>query len=127
MDSRTEAPESEVELSLVAVPSTYVPVESPSTVLSVLSDDVCRSLLGVADEPLTAKELAAECDMSSSTVYRKLDALARTPLVDATVRPRLHGKHPQQYRRRFDAVRIRVPPGRATDVEVSLVPRPPRE
>lgn len=51
-------------------------------VLAVLSDADCRTILAVADDdPLDAREIAARCDLSSSTTYRKLDRLVEAGLL----------------------------------------------
>jgi DNA-binding transcriptional ArsR family regulator len=58
-------------------------------VLEVLSDDCSRTILSALTEPLTATELAEQCDIPSSTVYRKLDTLTAAGLVEerVTVKP----------------------------------------
>lgn len=131
MESR-ERPRSETDAwPVLAHPTTKRIFEGYDDVLSVLSDDASRSLLCATDEPSTAKELSGECDLPLSTVYRKLEYLASTPLIEETTRPRLHGKHPQQYHRTFQTLVVRVPAHRCVDVslvprsvDVSLVPRP---
>jgi len=92
--------------------------EQRATVLSVLNDDACRAILSAADAPLTAKELARSCDLPLSTVYRKLERIVSTPLMEETTRVRLHGKHPQQFQRRTDRVVVRIPSDHPFDVEV---------
>ncbi|MFB6165660.1 MAG: helix-turn-helix domain-containing protein [Haloarculaceae archaeon] len=85
-----------------------VAADADPTVVDALGDPTCRALLRAADTPETAKELAVDCDLPLSTVYRKLDLLADTPLVEQSTRPRLRGKHPSQYRRAVDTVRVDV-------------------
>jgi len=104
----------------------WTAVSSPGeceTILSILSDEACRAILLAADTPRTAKELAESCDLPISTVYRKLDRIEATPLLEETTRVRLYGKHPQQYERRGDRVQLRLPPDHRFDVDVTVRPR----
>lgn len=123
MEFRSERARSETEAWPISPTTTGRLVDCHDEVLSVLTDDASRSLLCATDEPSTASELADECDVPLSTVYRKLESMANTPLLEETTRPRLHGKHPQQYHRKFQSIVVRVPTYRSFDVEVSLVPR----
>jgi predicted DNA-binding transcriptional regulator YafY len=50
-------------------------------VLDVLEDTDCRTLLRETAQPMTAKELIEACDISESTMYRKLDRLSKATLV----------------------------------------------
>ena len=50
-------------------------------VLTVLDDPDCRTILREAAHPMTARELTEACDISSSTIYRKLDQLSDTTLL----------------------------------------------
>lgn len=56
---------------------------SPSMepLLNALSVETNRMILSALDEPMTAAELVEECEISSSTVYRKLDMLGKVGLV----------------------------------------------
>lgn len=113
--------------SSTAVTTPTVPVADAESVLAALSDEAAHSMLCVADEPRTAKELADECDIPLSTVYRKLDRLVTTALIEETTRARVRGKHPQQYRRRFETLRVHVSPRRSSGLAVSMIPRPVEE
>jgi predicted transcriptional regulator len=97
-------------------------VETCSAILAALGDEDCRSIICAADEPLTARELARTCDIPLSTVYRKLEQLENTPLLESTTRARLRGKHPQQYQRPTDHVQIDIdmPAPCNFDVDVSV-------
>ena len=55
--------------------------QSVEQLFSVLSDKKNREILSALNEPKTATELTEECDMATSTVYRKLDELSNTELV----------------------------------------------
>jgi|AntRauMinimDraft_3_1070383.scaffolds.fasta_scaffold00363_2 DNA-binding transcriptional ArsR family regulator len=53
-------------------------------ILDVLSDEyACRILCALDEEPLSADDLVAECDMSRPTVYRRLDDLTGVGIVDS--------------------------------------------
>ncbi|MFB6200950.1 MAG: helix-turn-helix domain-containing protein [Halorhabdus sp.] len=50
-------------------------------VLDALDDPDCRAILRNTAEPMTANELIDVCDISKSTLYRKLDLLSSASLV----------------------------------------------
>ena len=50
-------------------------------VLQSLEDDKCRAILTALPEPKSATDLCTECDLASSTVYRKLERLRDAGLV----------------------------------------------
>lgn len=78
-----------------------------SEVLEVFADPLNRAILRrISDRPMTAAELTETTGTPHSTMYRKLDQLIDTPLVEATYRLKRDGKHPRQYRCLFDAVQI---------------------
>ncbi|MFB6135338.1 MAG: ArsR/SmtB family transcription factor [Halobacteriaceae archaeon] len=63
------------------------PTADAQTVLDALRDATCREILRLtAAEPRSASDLAAACDRSRSTVYRKLDLLAEADLIRERVR-----------------------------------------
>ena len=78
----------------------------PEEVLEQLSDPGCRAILAATGRPRTAAELSEGCDMPTSTVYRKLDWLGDTGLLEETRRLRDHGNHPVQYRRQVEDLRL---------------------
>ncbi len=49
--------------------------------LDALSDETNRRILCTLTKPRTATDVAEDCDIPSSTVYRKLDVLKRAGLV----------------------------------------------
>lgn len=56
-----------------------VPVE----VLDLLGDEVARAILTASrQEAMTAEELAAVCDVSTTTVYRRLNSLMAVGLME---------------------------------------------
>ncbi|MFB6073874.1 MAG: helix-turn-helix domain-containing protein [Haloarculaceae archaeon] len=124
MNSESHVPNESGGSPLIGgVPTIPRPVENEQAILELLADGTARSILCAVDEPMTAKELAADCELPLSTVYRKLEELSATPLLRETTRVRECGKHPQQFQRRFDALQVDVPVGSRTGVVVSIRPR----
>ncbi|MFC3959262.1 winged helix-turn-helix domain-containing protein [Halovivax cerinus] len=79
----------------------------PAT-LSALDDSTCREILEALDEPTSAEGLGEACDLSASTVYRKLDRLRRAGLVERrhVIRPDL--SQTTRYAVTFDELAIGV-------------------
>ena len=70
-------------------------------ILSLLADDYVQSILDalrVAPKPAT--EIADDCEMSTVTVYRRLDRLETVGLVTATTQVAADGNHRATYRAR---------------------------
>ena len=92
----------------------------PKDVLSALDDDGCRRILeATTDEALTATELATQCDIPTSTAYRKVEQLTEANLVEERVRINTSGKHATEYSRSFEDVVVSV--GDAGSVEIEMV------
>ncbi|GGL42313.1 transcriptional regulator [Halarchaeum grantii] len=92
---------------------------SPREVTAALDDADCRAMLAALEEAKTARELREECDVPSSTAYRKLDRLSDAGLV--TERVTLDDGYQQvtRYVRAFDAVRLSADAdGFSVDIEV---------
>ena len=88
-------------------------------VLDALDDPDCRVILKETAQPMTAKELIETCDISESTVYRKLTLLSTATLVRE-----LHGVHPERgritrYQRDLDSLNISITEDDQFDVAVS--------
>lgn len=98
------------------------PVEDdvdPQAVLSALDDDGCRAILeATTDEALTATELAEQCEIPTSTAYRKVEKLTDADLVEERVRINTSGKHATEYRKSFHDVVVSV--GDTGGVEIEL-------
>ena len=93
------------------------------TVLRSLEDDNCRAILRVLDRPKSASELCEACDLSSSTVYRKLELLRDAALVREYTDVRSDGPNVTRYERDFTDVSIAI-----TDDEFTMsVARPERD
>lgn len=78
-------------------------------ILTAISDPGCRAILQItSDRALTATELSEALDLPLSTVYRKLNRLTNTSLLEKTHRLGFDGKHPSQYRCTVDRIHIKL-------------------
>ncbi|ELY49759.1 winged helix-turn-helix domain-containing protein [Natronorubrum bangense] len=69
------------------------------TIGGVLEDSVARSILVHArTESLSANALADRCDVSTVTIYRRLETLREHDLVVASTVPERDGNHYKVYR-----------------------------
>ncbi|MFP8958396.1 helix-turn-helix domain-containing protein [Natrialbaceae archaeon A-CW3] len=75
-------------------------------VLTALSDPACRTLLAELREPLTAQDLDERCDLSTSSVYRKLDLLTESGLVEKRVTLTPDYTHTTEYRLAFEELTL---------------------
>lgn len=79
--------------------------DAVQALLDALKDADCRRILeATADATLSAKEVAAACDLPLSTVYRKLERLTTARLVEEGVRFDGPGKHASEYARLVEDV-----------------------
>lgn len=93
---------------------------SPTEVFALLDDDYARALLAATSHrPMTATELSNDCDMSLSTVYRRLDALEDCGLVAARTQLADDGHHADVYEAQMDALTVRLTDG-TFDVTLSV-------
>jgi len=88
---------------------TVTATESVQGVLDALDDEECRAILeATTQESLTAGEIADECDLPSSTAYRKIDLLDDADLLTEELRIRRSGKHVSEYACAIDDVTLSV-------------------
>ncbi|WP_435361117.1 ArsR/SmtB family transcription factor [Haloarchaeobius sp. DFWS5] len=70
----------------------------PADLLALLHDEYARSiLLSTSAQPMSASELSETCDMSRSTVYRRVDDLSDHGLLRSYTRPDPEGHHHTVY------------------------------
>ncbi|WP_148413952.1 helix-turn-helix domain-containing protein [Haloferax sp. KTX1] len=76
------------ESAAAATDETDIPPESSDDdLLDALGDDVSRGVLLACNRaPMTAEELAESCEVSESTIYRRLETLSGLGLVERTQR-----------------------------------------
>lgn len=92
-------------------------------VLDALDDRVCRTIIRHLETPMTASEIADECDVPVSTTYRKLDLLSEASLLAEQTEVRADGHHTTRYRPAFAAMWIALDADREFEVRIA---RPPR-
>lgn len=95
---------------------------SLQAVLDALGDPDCRDIITEASEPMTANELSETCNISQSTVYRKLNRLSEASLVREQVEINPDGGRVTRYRRNLDDLTISVD----DDQFEFVISRPPR-
>jgi len=84
----------------------------PADVFALLHDEYARSLLAATShEPMTAPALRDQCEMSLSTVYRRLEELERCGLVRTEVIPDSDGDHRKEYEAALDELLVSLDDG----------------
>lgn len=102
--------------------------EAPvSAVLASLDDEKCRAVLAALREPKSATELQGECDLASSTVYRKLEQLRESALVREYTEVRRDGPNATLYERDFTDISISIDDEEAFRVAIERPDREPEE
>lgn len=72
--------------------------DTPDQVLALLDDPGAQSILSItASGPYSVSELVARCDLSTATVYRKVNALVDTGLLEKRIRIRSRGRNASEY------------------------------
>jgi predicted transcriptional regulator len=98
-------------------------------IVDLLGDEHVRSILAATSaEPLSAKELSDHCDVSVSSIYRRVERLDGADLLQERTRPRSDGHHETVYVARLDRFELTVRDGdvdweldrRSTDVADEL-------
>lgn len=83
-----------------------------ATVVDLLDDEHVRSILAATSaEPLSASELSECCDVSPSSIYRRVERLTEADLLDDRTRPRSDGHHETVYVAALDRFELRVSDG----------------
>jgi response regulator of citrate/malate metabolism len=88
-------------------------------VFDALNDPDCRTIIRMADEPMTASELADACDRPISTMYRKVELLVEASLLESSLRLGTGGKHPQQYERPFNDFSVSISEDGSFEIGIS--------
>jgi len=79
--------------------------------LDVLGDECARTILVAASEgPQTAKELTALTDCSSATVYRRINNLLESGLIEECVRFEADSTHTTAYQATADTLHVSIGP-----------------
>jgi DNA-binding transcriptional ArsR family regulator len=95
--------------------------DSFATLFQVFADEYSRSILLAADEePRTAKDLSELCDVSLTTVYRRLSTLQEHDLVTVHSTIGSGGEHKQLFETTIEAFHVEISEG---DLELSVETR----
>lgn len=100
--------------------ATFVSEESDiETIAAALEDECARCILVRAyNRPMSARDLAEQCDVSEPTVYRRLESLRTQDLVVERTQPDERGHHYKEYRTNVDQLTVEVS-GSGVDVAVN--------
>ena len=81
--------------------------QSIEEILDTIGDQHARRVLAaISREPQSAKELAAECDMSLPTIYRRIEMLTEYELVKDRTLVADDGNHYKVYESNFESTVI---------------------
>lgn len=83
-----------------------------ATLVDVLDDECARTILAATStEPMSASELSDVCDVSESTIYRRVDRLDDATLLAQRTRPRADGHHETVYVATLDRFEVELRDG----------------
>ena len=83
-----------------------------ATVVALLDDGQVRSILeATSDEPRSVNELSERCDVSPSTIYRRVERMTSARLLGERTRPRADGHHETVYYATLDRLEISLEDG----------------
>ncbi|OIB58203.1 winged helix-turn-helix domain-containing protein [Natrialba sp. SSL1] len=99
------------------------PIGSESTpsaaeICAALDDPDCREIIRNLEEPMTASELTNRCEIPQSTLYRKLELLTDSTLLEETTEIRRDGHHASKYAVAFDEISIGLDEDRSLAVQI---------
>jgi len=99
------------------------PIASESTpsaeeICSALDDPDCREIIRNLDEPMTASELTKRCEIPQSTLYRKLELLTDSTLLEESTEIRQDGHHASKYAIAFDEITLGLDEDRSLAVQI---------
>ena len=88
-------------------------------VLDALDDPDCRRIIRQLDEPMTASEISTQCDIPTSTTYRKLEQLTDASILSEGTTIRSDGHHASAYAVAFEEVTVFLDDERRFEVSIS--------
>lgn len=99
------------------------PIASESTppaeeICAALDDPDCREIIRNLEEPMTASELTAACEIPQSTLYRKLEVLTDATLLEESTEIRQDGHHASKYAVAFNEITIVLDDNRSLAVQI---------
>jgi len=97
---------------------------SAEEICSALDDPDCREIIRKLEEPMTASELSKRCEIPQSTLYRKLELLTESTLLEESTEIRQDGHHASKV---LGCVRREITLGLDEDRSLSIdIERPAR-
>ena len=103
---------------MVRDPITSESSPSPEVICSALDDPDCREIIRNLEEPMTASELNARCEIPQSTLYRKLEVLTESTLLEESTEIRRDGHHASKYSIAFDEITLALDDERNLTVQI---------
>lgn len=91
---------------------------SAEEICSALDDPDCREIIRHLDEPMTASELTNRCEIPQSTLYRKLELLTESTLIEESTEIRRDGHHASKYSIAFEEVTISLEEDRSLSATI---------
>ena len=108
---------------MVRDPTATESLPTAKDICAALDDPDCREIIRNLEEPMTASELKTSCDIPQSTLYRKLDLLTESTLLEESTEIRRDGHHASKYAIAFEEISLQL------DEEIELtvaIDRPPQ-
>lgn len=106
VDERSSTTRSTSERATIGDPSPDVGTDD---LLELLGDEyACDILRTIEDEPMPARAIAEQRDMSRPTVYRRLELLTDAGIVTARMRPDSDGHHRQEFHLVVDEIEFHL-------------------
>ncbi|MWV41933.1 MULTISPECIES: helix-turn-helix domain-containing protein [Natrialba] len=87
-------------------------------ICAALDDPDCREIIRNLEEPMTASELTKRCDIPQSTLYRKLELLTDSTLLEESTEIRRDGHHASKYSVAFDEITLALEDDRTLGVQI---------
>ncbi|MFT4920942.1 MAG: DNA-binding transcriptional ArsR family regulator [Haloarculaceae archaeon] len=88
-------------------PTDTQPQADPEEVVTVLSDGYARRILkALGEQPLCARAIAERLNASRTTVYRRLDSLESTGVVESETAVHPEGHHRKEFRVAIEGVQF---------------------
>ncbi|RKD94041.1 winged helix-turn-helix domain-containing protein [Halopiger aswanensis] len=99
------------------------PIASESTpsaeeICAALDDPDCREIIRNLEEPMTASELTNRCEIPQSTLYRKLELLTESTLLEESTEIRRDGHHASKYSIAFEEITLSLDEERRLTVQI---------
>ena len=99
------------------------PIGSESTpsaeeICAALDDPDCREIIRNLEEPMTAAELIDRCEIPQSTLYRKLELLTESTLLEESTEIRRDGHHASKYAIAFEEITLSLDEDRHLAVQI---------